>query len=196
MLEGVNSTIYYDGTQPVRWWLRTDSIGESCARLCPAIEDRRRPAERQDRRPTCWTGSISTRACSRRIPARAISAGPLGARQYFALRRQRYQDHSRLHGHGGRARHRSLGRSAAAEHRGQLPYHRHATVFAAGALTTASCCNTVGSSYWRARTIHYAPHYEAWIWASYLWAYDKTKDPIAVGAHPKCDPHDDGGLSR
>lgn len=28
--------------------------------------------------------------------------------------------------------------------------------------------------YWRASTIHYAPHYEAWIWASYLWLYDKT----------------------
>ena len=28
--------------------------------------------------------------------------------------------------------------------------------------------------YWRARTIHYAPHYEAWIWAAYLWLYDKT----------------------
>ena len=31
--------------------------------------------------------------------------------------------------------------------------------------------------YWRARTIHYAPHYEAWIWASYLWLYDKTGHP-------------------
>jgi len=28
--------------------------------------------------------------------------------------------------------------------------------------------------YWRARTVNYAPHYEAWIWASYLWLYDKT----------------------
>ena len=28
--------------------------------------------------------------------------------------------------------------------------------------------------YRRASTIHYAPHYEAWIWASYLWLYDKT----------------------
>jgi len=29
--------------------------------------------------------------------------------------------------------------------------------------------------YGRAATIHYAPHYEAWIWASYLWLYDKTR---------------------
>ena len=28
--------------------------------------------------------------------------------------------------------------------------------------------------HWRARTVNYAPHYEAWIWASYLWLYDKT----------------------
>jgi len=29
--------------------------------------------------------------------------------------------------------------------------------------------------YRRAATIHYAPHYEAWIWSSYLWLYDKTR---------------------
>jgi len=29
VLEGVSSTIYYNDTQPVRWWRRTDSIGES-----------------------------------------------------------------------------------------------------------------------------------------------------------------------
>jgi hypothetical protein len=28
--------------------------------------------------------------------------------------------------------------------------------------------------YWRARTVHFAPHYQAWIWATYLWLYDKT----------------------
>ena len=29
VLEGFNSTIRHDGTQPVRWWLRSDSNGES-----------------------------------------------------------------------------------------------------------------------------------------------------------------------
>ena len=29
MLEGVSSRIDYDGQQPIRWWLRTDSNGES-----------------------------------------------------------------------------------------------------------------------------------------------------------------------
>ncbi len=30
--------------------------------------------------------------------------------------------------------------------------------------------------YYDADTIHYAPHYEAFPWACYLWAYDKTRD--------------------
>jgi len=34
--------------------------------------------------------------------------------------------------------------------------------------------------YWRAPTVHLAPHYQAWIWASYLWLYDKTKDPLLL----------------
>jgi hypothetical protein len=28
--------------------------------------------------------------------------------------------------------------------------------------------------YWDAKNTRYSPHYVAWIWASYLWAYDKT----------------------
>ena len=29
VLEGVSSRIRYDGSQPIRWWLRTDAVGES-----------------------------------------------------------------------------------------------------------------------------------------------------------------------
>ena len=28
--------------------------------------------------------------------------------------------------------------------------------------------------YWETERTHFAPHYESWLWACYLWAYDKT----------------------
>lgn len=28
--------------------------------------------------------------------------------------------------------------------------------------------------YWKRPRVHYAPHFESWIWACYLWLYDKT----------------------
>ncbi|MEO9004613.1 MAG: hypothetical protein ABI288_07740, partial [Ginsengibacter sp.] len=30
-------------------------------------------------------------------------------------------------------------------------------------------------SYWNKNTVRLQPHYEAWVWSSYLWLYDKTK---------------------
>ncbi|MGD1102633.1 MAG: hypothetical protein ABSA59_11250 [Terriglobia bacterium] len=30
--------------------------------------------------------------------------------------------------------------------------------------------------YYNAETVNYAPHYEAYLWACFLWAYDKTRD--------------------
>ena len=29
--------------------------------------------------------------------------------------------------------------------------------------------------YWNANTVQLSPHYEAWIWATYLWLYEKTR---------------------
>jgi hypothetical protein len=29
--------------------------------------------------------------------------------------------------------------------------------------------------YWSGRTVHYSPHFQAWIWCCYLWAYDQTR---------------------
>jgi len=30
-------------------------------------------------------------------------------------------------------------------------------------------------AYWNRRHVHYSPHYQAWIWACYLWAYEQTR---------------------
>jgi hypothetical protein len=29
--------------------------------------------------------------------------------------------------------------------------------------------------YWKDEYVHFAPHYQSWIWATFLWLYDKTK---------------------
>ena len=30
-------------------------------------------------------------------------------------------------------------------------------------------------AYWNSRHVHYSPHFQAWIWACYLWAYEQTR---------------------
>lgn len=36
-------------------------------------------------------------------------------------------------------------------------------------------------AYWKRRHQHYSPHYQAWIWACYLWAYQQTRFEPLLG---------------
>lgn len=47
--------------------------------------------------------------------------------------------------------------------------------FRGNALDDTDLLNRGWRHFWQAKTVSYAPHYEAWVWASYLWLYDKTR---------------------
>ncbi len=179
VLEGVNSTIYYDGTQPVRWWRRTDSIGESSLAFALRSKiDGDRRSEKIATNLLDWVYFNS--GLFQKDPGKAnfglchwahdssslygdndikIILGCLGTAAVLDTDRW---DEALLQNIVGNFR--TTGRLG----------------FRGGRLEDRSLLEHGWQERWRARTIHYAPHYEAWIWASYLWAYDKTGDPILL----------------
>jgi len=46
--------------------------------------------------------------------------------------------------------------------------------FRGNALSDPAVTNNGWQYYWKRESINFHPHYEAWIWASYLWLYHKT----------------------
>ncbi|MCP4857535.1 MAG: hypothetical protein GY903_23885 [Fuerstiella sp.] len=179
VMEGVNSTIRYDGTQPVRWWRRTDSIGESS--LAFALRSKIDGDQRSEKIAANLLDWVY-------FESGLFQDDPEKAN--FGLCHWAH-DSSSLYGDNDiKIILGCMGTAAALDSdrwdevllqnivgnfrtTGMLGFrggsHRDATVLQQG-----------WQHYWRARTINYAPHYEAWIWASYLWAHDKTRDPLLL----------------
>ena len=173
VLEGVSSQIRYDGSQPVRWWLRTDCNGESS--LAFALRwriDGDQPSRRIAANLLDWVYFNSD--LFQNDPAKA-NFGLL----HWA------PDSSALYGDNDiKAILGCMGTAAL------LDTDRWNEVLLKnilGNFRTTGVCGFRGfrledqrllsqgwQHYWRSPRVLYAPHYEAWIWASYLWLYDKT----------------------
>lgn len=177
LLEGVQSTIYHDGRQDVRWWRRSDSNGESAlafalrskldgdarsatiaANLMDWIYERSGlfidDATREDFGLVHWAHDSKSLYGDNdiKIILSAIgSAAVLGEERWNERILQNITANFRTTGRLG---------------------------FRGGALNADQLNQNGWTSYWRGWLTHYAPHFEAWIWASYLWAYDKTGDPL------------------
>lgn len=179
LLEGVASTIRFDGTQPVRWWRRTDSIGESALAfaLRSKLDGERHSAtiasnlldwvyvksglfQKDPGKANfglCWWAADSSALYGdndiRIILGGLGTAAVLDTDRWDEVLLQNIVGNFRTTGKLG---------------------------FRGGSLNNDALLRQGWQHYWRGKTIHYAPHYEAWIWASYLWAYDKTKDPLLL----------------
>jgi len=173
VLEGFSSRIAFDGSQPVRWWLRSDSNGETAlafalrSRLDDDGRSRRVAANLLD-----WVYFNS--GLFQNDPARAN----FGLIHWAA-------DSSSLYGDNdvkvilscmGTAALLETDRWDEALLRNILGNFRTTGVlgFRGAALKDEQLLQLGWQHYWQARTVHYAPHYQAWIWATYLWLYDKT----------------------
>lgn len=179
LLEGVSSQVHYDGSQPIRWWLRTDSIGESSLAfaLRSKMDGDQRSAEIAENLLNWvyfdsklfhndpnkanyglldWAPDSTVHYGDNDI---RVILGCMGTSAVLASDRwdgvlcQTILGNFRTTG--------SLG-------------------FRGGALDDGHLLRVGWEHYWRTPTIHLAPHYEAWIWASYLWLYDKTKNPLLL----------------
>jgi hypothetical protein len=179
VLEGVSSRIGWDGSQQVRWWLRTDSNGESA--LAFALR---------------WR--LDGDARSRQIAANLLDwiywrsglfeadpeKGSYGLLRWAWDSDACYGDNCIkviLSGMGTAA---LLGETRWDE---RLVQHILANFRTTGvngyrpnAIRGREIDRLGWEQYWRLEETRYAPHYQAWIWSAYLWLYDKTHDPILL----------------
>ena len=179
LLEGVVSHVRYDGTQPIRWWLRTDSIGESSLAfaLRSKIDGEQRSAQIA-KNLLDWVyfdsklfhgdpqaGNFGL--CDWAPDSDALygdndikiilgcmgSSGALDTDRWDEVLTQNILGNFRTTGKRG-----FRGFSLRIGHSPSNGWERH----------------------WTSSRVNFAPHYEAWLWSAYLWLYDKTKDPLML----------------
>lgn len=174
VLEGVSSQIAFDGRQPVRWWLRTDCNGESA--LAFAL---RWKLDGHDSSRTVAGNLLDwvyVRSGLFQNDADKANFGLL----YWAPDNDRslYQDNDvkAILGCLGTAGVLQTDRWDEPLVKNILGNFRTTGVygFRGYCLNNQDLMRRGWKACWQARTIHVQPHYEAWIWAAYLWLYDKT----------------------
>ncbi len=173
VLEGVSSRIQYNGEQPIRWWLRTDSNGESS--LAFAL----RSKLDGDKRSAKIAGNLLDWLY---FKSGLFKNDPEQAN--FGLNHWAYDSISLYGDNDIRIILGCIGTSALLdtdrwdEALLQNILGNYRTTgrygFRSGALRDDKLLEKGWLHYWKAPTLHFAPHYEAWIWSSYLWLYDKT----------------------
>ena len=174
VLEGFNSTIRHDGSQLVRWWLRSDSNGESA--LAFALRSKLDGHERSAR----VAGNLLDWVYFKSDLFKTDPAGPQFGLVHWA------HDSDSLYGDNDIKIILSCMGTAAllGEDRWDEVMLQNITAnfrtTGTNGFRGGSLQNLKGGwrRYWSRDITNFAPHYEAWIWASYLWAYDKTRDPV------------------
>ncbi len=173
LLEGFASKIYHDGTQPVRWWIRSDCNGESS--LAFAL----RAKLDGDRRSGEIAGNLlDFLYLESDFQKKDPSKADYGLLRWGKGSGSLYADNDIkvILGAIGTAAvldtpkwDEALLRNILANFRTTGPHGYRPASIADGALNANGWRH-----YWRLPHRHYAPHFQAWIWASYLWLYHKT----------------------
>lgn len=174
LLEGFNSRVFPDGSQNVRWWLRTDCNGETA--LSFALRSRFDGDARSARiagNLLDWvyfnSGLLYTDTNS---PMFGLLGWAPNTRGTF------FQDNDikAILGCIGTAALLGTNRWDDVLLKNILGNFRTTGVYA----FRGECLNDAGLRqngwlhYWQAPTLHYSAHFEVWSWAAYLWLYDKT----------------------
>ncbi len=173
LLEGVQSTIAYDGSQEVRWWRRSDSIGESA--IAFALRSKIDGDVRSNRVATNLLDWLYFKSGFYHHDRESADFGLI---RWAA-------DTGRLYGDNDIKIILSCIGTAALQQDDRWDkvllqnilanYRTSGThLFRGNVLLDDRLRNRGWKHYWNKPTISYAPHYEAWLWASYLWLYDKT----------------------
>jgi hypothetical protein len=175
VLEGVSSRIGCDGKQPVRWWLRSDCNGESSLGFALRWKlDGDRPSRAVARNLLDWVY----------VRSGLFQADP--AKANFGLLSWAPDSNQALYGDNDvKAILGGLGTAGAlADDRwdellvkNTLGNFRTTGIhgFRGSRLENTELLASGWQKYRQAQTVLYQPHYEAWLWATYLWLYDKTR---------------------
>lgn len=174
LLEGFSSQIDHRGRQPIRWWLRTDSNGEST--LAFALRSKVDGDERSRQIAANLEDWVYLKSpFFLNDPAKANFGLLLWGTGTPSL----YGDNDvkAILGCMGTAAVLESDRWDEALLKNILGNFRTTGIygFRGGCLHNPTLLQQGWQHYHRAATVHYAPHYEAWIWATYLWLYDKTR---------------------
>ena len=179
VMEGFSSRIYYDGSQPARWWLRSGCNGETS--LAFAL----RSKLDGDRR----SGDIANNLLNWVFFDSKLFHND-SQKANFGLIDWAWDNGAHYGDNDIKIILSCIGVSASLDTdrwntvltQNILANFRTTGVlgFRGGRLNDRSVLQSGWEHYWRKDTVHFAPHYEAWLWASYLWLYGKTKDPLLL----------------
>jgi hypothetical protein len=185
MLEGYSSTIRGDGSQPMRYAVRNDCDGEAAMALAFAARLTGRQSDAQIAANLLdYTWTHSPLVAGPRADPKSPSFGLIG----WAL------DHSGTYYGDDNAR-ALLGGIAVAGLQGvsrwDATIHRcleanlrtsGANGYREGCLTDELLVKRGLESYRNGKPVMRSPHYEAWLWACFLWAYDRQRsEPYLLG---------------
>ena len=174
VLEGIASKILPDGSQPTRWWLRSDSNGESSVSFALRWKmDGDKKSKQIAGNLLDWlyfrSGLFQNDSTKSNYGLLLWAPG-----QAQAL----YQDNDikAILGCMGTSAILGTDRWDEVLVKDILGNFRTTGVngFRGGRIENPDLLRDGWQKYWNATTILYQPHYEAWTWASYLWLYDKT----------------------
>jgi len=178
ILEGFSSTVRPDGSQPARWAVRNDCVAEAAMLLAFDADRGRRPERaRIAANLLDFIFGASGLAGGPRADPKSPSFGLVG----WAL------DHPGSYWGDDNAR-ALLAAGAVASLLGETRWNEGlARCILANLRTTgirgfrpacveeASLAASGWRALWKAKMVHLSPHYQAWIWACYLWAYGGTR---------------------
>jgi hypothetical protein len=178
VLEGFSSVIFPDGTQPIRWALRADCIGEASFPLALwSVADKREQTARMASNLNDFIYIHSVLAKGPRSDPRNPAYGLVGWTYPSSVNAYYGDDNARS----------MLGTIGAA---GVLQTDRWDESLLRCLLANLRTTGRLGFReeridqkplekngwryYWNKDTVLYSPHYEAYLWACDLWAYHKT----------------------
>ncbi|MEX2592808.1 MAG: hypothetical protein WD426_08535 [Anditalea sp.] len=175
ILEGIVSKVNSDGSQPTRWWLRTDSNGESA--LAFALRWKMDGDHRSRLISENLLNWLYFRAGLFQNNSNKANYGLLFWAPGNAQALYQDNDVKAILGCMGTSGILNTGQWDEVLVKNILGNFRTTGVngFRGGRLENPDLFRDGWESYWNKNTIRYQPHYEAWMWATYLWLYDKTK---------------------
>jgi hypothetical protein len=197
VLEGIASQVSPDGSQPTRWWLRSDSNGESS--LAFAL---RGEMDGNSRSKLIAGNLLDWLYFTSGLFQKDSSKANYGLLFWAPGNVQAlYQDNDikAILGCMGTSAILNTDRWDDVLVKNILGNFRTTGVngFRGRRLESPDLLRDGWQNYWNRNTIQLQPHYEAWVWSSYLWLYDKThwkplleKTEKAVAMMMKAYPND------
>ncbi|EPR67591.1 hypothetical protein [Cyclobacterium qasimii] len=176
LLEGHSSNIFYDGTQQYRYWIRADVQGEAAYALAAAANLLEEPSY-----------NIKAENLVKFLYRENLTNGPRNDPDSAAYGLIGWSNTHPFVYYGDDNARAILGVLGAMAHMQKEDWNEEMTEailanfrttgkngFRSNRLNNTNLHQLGWKHYWNQETINPAPHFESWMWANYLWLYDKT----------------------